>query len=111
MKKTLTLALAAGFLALSANAFALRIAQVDVKKVFEKYSGTQTAKDKLKKEVDELLYNLEEEMLARQLETVMTDLGHAERNNEIEDTIILLNKTRDITQRLNTIKNSRHSKS
>ena len=67
--------------------------------------------EKMKKEVEELLYNLEEEMLARQLETVMTDLGHAERNNEIEDTIILLNKTRDITQRLNTIKNSRHSKS
>ena len=67
--------------------------------------------EKMVKEVEELLGNLEEEILSRELETVMTELGHAERNNEIEDTIIFLNKARDITHRLNTIKNSRYSKS
>jgi outer membrane protein len=61
MKKTLTLALAAAFVALSADAFALRIAQVDVKSVFEKYNGTQSAKDKLKKEVDEEKGKLEKD--------------------------------------------------
>ena len=66
--------------------------------------------EKMAKEADELLLNLEEELLSRELETVMADLGHAERSGELEDTIIFLNRTRDITNRLNSIKSSRHSK-
>ena len=72
MKKTLTLALAAALLGLSADAFALRIAQVDVKKVFEQYNGTQSAKDKLKKEVDEEKGKLEKDQDA--LKKKMGDL-------------------------------------
>ncbi len=52
MKKLLTLA-AAALLALGASqAWALRIATIDVKKAFDAYNGTQTAKDKLKAQVD-----------------------------------------------------------
>lgn len=72
MKKTLTLALAAGLLGLAASAHALRIAQVDVKAVFEKYSGTQIAKDKLKKEVDQEKTKLETDQDA--LKKKMADL-------------------------------------
>ena len=51
MKKTLILA--AALLALGASpAWALRIATIDVKKAFDAYSGTETAKDKLKKQVE-----------------------------------------------------------
>lgn len=51
MKKTLILA--AAFLTLGASqAWALRIATIDVKKAFDAYSGTETAKDKLKKQVE-----------------------------------------------------------
>jgi DNA primase len=66
---------------------------------------------KMRQEVEELLMNLEEEALSRELESVMIALGNAERKGEIEDTIIFLNKTKDITSRLNAIKNSRNSQS
>jgi len=52
MKTKLTLALAAALSLGSVQAFAMRIAIVDVKFVFDHYNGTQSAKDKLKGQVD-----------------------------------------------------------
>ena len=61
MKKLVTIA-AVAMLSLGASqAWALRIATIDVKKAFDAYSGTQSAKDKLKKQVDEEKDKLEGE--------------------------------------------------
>jgi Skp family chaperone for outer membrane proteins len=59
MKTKLTLALAAALSLGSVHAFAMRIAIVDVKYVFDHYNGTQSAKDKLKAQVDEQKGKLE----------------------------------------------------
>jgi Skp family chaperone for outer membrane proteins len=61
MKNKLTLALAAALSLCSAQAFAMRIAIVDVKYVFDHYNGTQSAKDKLKAQVDEQKGKLEKD--------------------------------------------------
>lgn len=64
MNKTAIAALAFGLVAISSQAFALRIATVDIAKVFERYSGTETAKSKLKKQVEEEKGHLEKEQEA-----------------------------------------------
>jgi DNA primase len=64
---------------------------------------------RLPKEVEELLGNLEQEFLTKKLEDVMIELGNAERTGNTEIVQELLTKTKDITSRLNTIKNSRYS--
>lgn len=61
MKKIAAFAFAMGLLGLSTAAFAQRLAYVDVKKAFDAYTGTQTAKDKLKKQVDEEKAKLEKD--------------------------------------------------
>ncbi|HXB98232.1 MAG TPA: OmpH family outer membrane protein [bacterium] len=61
MKTKLTLALAAALSLGSVQAFAMRIAIVDVKYVFDHYNGTQSAKDKLKAQVDEEKGKLEKD--------------------------------------------------
>ena len=73
MKKILTLATVT-FLTLGASqAWALRIATIDVKKAFDAYNGTQVAKDKLKKQVDSEKEKLEGERDAIKKE--LTDLN------------------------------------
>jgi Skp family chaperone for outer membrane proteins len=52
MKKLVTLAAAALLTLGASQAWALRIATIDVKKAFDAYNGTQVAKDKLKKQVE-----------------------------------------------------------
>jgi Skp family chaperone for outer membrane proteins len=102
MKKTMTL-VAAAFLALGASqAWALRIATIDVKKAFDAYNGTQTAKDKLKAQVDSEKDKLEAERDAIKKElsdlqskkSVMTDEKYKEQEqkvmakvNEVQDKI------------------------
>ena len=66
---------------------------------------------KLPKEVEELLGNLEQEFLTKQLEEIMLELGNAERVGDTEKVQNFLTKTKDITNRLSTIKNSRYSSS
>ncbi len=61
MKRILGFALLAGALGLSAAASAERVAFVDVKKVFDAYNGTKTAKDELKKKIDQEKSELETE--------------------------------------------------
>jgi Skp family chaperone for outer membrane proteins len=61
MKKLLTIAGAALLTLGASQAWALRIGIIDVKKAFDAYSGTQVAKDKLKKQVDEEKDKLEGE--------------------------------------------------
>jgi outer membrane protein len=61
MKKIAVFALAAAFLGITASASAARIAYVDVKKVFDAYTGTQSAKDALKRKVDDEKAKLETE--------------------------------------------------
>lgn len=61
MKKIAVFALALGLLGMSSAASAMRVAYVDVKKVFDAYTGTQSAKDKLKKEVADEKAKLEKE--------------------------------------------------
>jgi Skp family chaperone for outer membrane proteins len=71
MKKMIILAVAALTLGAS-QAWALRIATVDVKKAFDAYNGTQVAKDKLKAQVDQEKGKLEDERDAIKKE--LTDL-------------------------------------
>ncbi len=66
---------------------------------------------RLPQDVAELLTNLEEDFLSKKLDDMMIELGNAERSGLTDSTTELLTKTRDITNRLNTIKNSRYSSS
>ena len=61
MKKFSTIALAVGLLGLTAAAQAERIAVVDIKKVFDAYTGTAAAKAALKQKVDDEKGELERE--------------------------------------------------
>lgn len=61
MKKLMSLVFAAALMGVSVAAHATRIAVVDVKKVFDAYSGTQSAKDALKKKVDDERSKMEKE--------------------------------------------------
>lgn len=70
MKKLSILTLAAGLLFVSSAAHAFRIAYVDVKKAFEAYGGTQSAKESLKKEVEN-----EKERLEKDQEVLKDELG------------------------------------
>jgi DNA primase len=63
--------------------------------------------EKLEKEVDELILNLEEDILGRAIEKVMSELGIAERSGDTEKIQLLLSASKEITSRLNTIKSSR----
>jgi outer membrane protein len=62
MKKLFVSAVIAGMLGLGASAHAgLRIAYVDIAKVFDRYQGTQDAKAKLKKEAEDQKAKLEKD--------------------------------------------------
>jgi outer membrane protein len=67
-----TLVFAAALLGTSVAAQAARIAYVDVKKVFDAYSGTQSAKDALKHKVEEERSKMEKEK--DELDKSFTDL-------------------------------------
>jgi outer membrane protein len=59
MKKIIIGALLAACLSAATPAFALRVAYVDIKKVFDGYQGTEVAKEKLKKEAEDQKGSLE----------------------------------------------------
>lgn len=107
MKKTATLVLMLGLLGLSIPAFAMRIAYVDVKKAFDAYTGTQTAKDKLKRQVEEEKGKLEkdQEVLKKELgdlqakKSVMTEAKYKEQ----EEKIVV--KIRALQERIQTTTN------
>ena len=86
MKKTLTLALAAAFVALSADAFALRIAQVDVKSVFEKY----------KQEQDDL--STEIRALQERIQTTTSDLQKKESDMTAAIVGVIKDAVRDVAK-------------
>ena len=65
----------------------------------------------LKKEIEELLQNLEEDVLARRLEEVMATLADAERDSDPDRLQKVLQESLSITNRLNTIKSSRYQNS
>ncbi|MGH7443123.1 MAG: OmpH family outer membrane protein, partial [bacterium] len=72
MKRVALVAFAIGLLGLSAAAQAQRFAYVDIKKVFDAYSGTKAAKDSLKQKVDDEKGELEAEK--NKLDKEATDL-------------------------------------
>ncbi len=91
MKKLVTIA-AVALLSLGASqAWALRIATIDVKKAFDAYNGTQSAKEKLKKQVDEEKDKLEGERDAIKKElsdlqakkSVLTEAKYKEQEQKI----------------------------
>ena len=63
--------------------------------------------ERLEREVDELILNLEEDILGKAIEIVMTELGNAERSGDEEKAKLLMTTSQEITTRLNTIKSSR----
>jgi Skp family chaperone for outer membrane proteins len=70
MKKIVLGLLLAAFMGTTTRAFALRVAYVDIKKAFDGYSGTQVAKDKLKKEAEDEKAQLEgdQDLLKKKLD-------------------------------------------
>lgn len=62
----------------------------------------------LKREVDELLANLEEDTLTKKLGEIMAQLGTVEREGDPERLQGLLKESQSITMRLNAIKSSRY---
>lgn len=85
------LTLGLGLLALAVPVQAMRVAYVDVKKAFDAYSGTQAAKEQLKKEVESEKSKLEKdqdglkaELSALQAKkNVMTDAKYKEEEEKI----------------------------
>jgi outer membrane protein len=104
MKKLSIIAIAAGLFVLAGTAHAMRIAYVDVKKAFDAYQGTQTAKDKLKKQVESEKGRLEtdQEALKKELsalqakKSVMTEAKY----KEAEEKIVV--KIRALQERIQT---------
>jgi Skp family chaperone for outer membrane proteins len=76
MKKLVLGALMMAFMALGGKAMAMRVAYIDIKKVFDGYSGTQVAKDKLKAEAEGQKGKLEDQQ--DQLKKELDDL-HAQK--------------------------------
>lgn len=62
---------------------------------------------RLARDAEELLDNLEEESLGRELEELMAKMTEAERSEGSTSIADILEKSQAITNRLNTIKNSR----
>jgi outer membrane protein len=91
MKKISILLLALGLMGLSSAAQAMRVAYVDVKKVFEAYEGTQSAKESLKKEVEDEKGKLEKEQDGLKAElsalqakkSVMTEAKYKEQEDKV----------------------------
>ena len=63
--------------------------------------------EKLEKEVEELMTNLEEDVLGHAIEKLMQELTIAERSGDLEQIQLLLSTSKEITNRLNIIKSSR----
>ena len=61
----------------------------------------------LQKEIEELILNLEEDILGKAISAIMTEIGIAERSGDAEKIQSLLITSKEITSRLNIIKNSR----
>ena len=93
--KKLSLILALLALGLSSPALAMRVAFVDVKKAFDAYSGTDQAKNKLKKQVEDEKGKLEKEqdVLKKELsdlqakKSVLTQKKYEEEEAKIVDKI------------------------
>ncbi len=63
----------------------------------------------LEKEIKELISNLEEEVLSKAINEIMTEIGIAERSGDTEKIKLLLTTSKEIASRLNIIKSSRFS--
>lgn len=112
MKKFSILAIALGLMAVSSAAQAMRVAYVDVKKVFEAYEGTQSAKDSLKKEVESEKGKLEKEQ-----DTLKTELGSLQakksvmteaKYKEAEDKVVV--KIKALQEKIQTTTNDLQQK-
>ncbi|MEI6316727.1 MAG: DNA primase [bacterium] len=74
--------------------------------IFEVESIYQNTKN-LEREIDELILNLEEDILGKAIEKIMSELGNAERVGDAEQIKLLLTTSQEIANRLNIIKSSR----
>ncbi len=61
----------------------------------------------IKKDIDELFENLEEEILSERFSKVIADIARCEQENDREKVVLLLKESQEITSRLNVIKSSR----
>ena len=74
--------------------------------IFEVESIYQNT-EKLEREIDELILNLEEDILGKAIEKIMSELGNAERTGDGDQIKLLLTTSQEIANRLNIIKSSR----
>ncbi len=80
MKKLLLVVLAILFLCVVAYAEGLKIGYVDIEKVFNQYSGTKTAKEKLKKDVEK-----EQKALEQEKDAIKKELDELDKKSSIMD--------------------------
>jgi outer membrane protein len=106
MRKLTLAALAAILVLAAAPAHAMRVAYVDVKKAFDAYNGTESAKTKLKKQVEDEKAKLEKEQdgLKKELsdlqakKSVLTSKKYEEEEAKIVDKIKALQGRIQVTQ-------------
>lgn len=80
MKKFLLVILAVVFLSVLAYAQELKIGYVDIEKVFNQYSGTKAAKEKLKKDVEK-----EQKTLEQEKDAIKKELDELDKKSSVMD--------------------------
>ncbi|MCX8093017.1 MAG: OmpH family outer membrane protein [Candidatus Goldbacteria bacterium] len=80
MKKVLLVIFTFLFLSVFAYAEELKIGYVDIEKVFNQYSGTKAAKEKLKKDVEK-----EQKALEQEKEAIKKELDELDKKSSIMD--------------------------
>jgi len=94
MKKVFLSVLAVLFLGVFAYAEELKIGYVDIEKVFNQYSGTKTAKEKLKKDVDK-----EQKLLEQEKNAIKKELDELEKKSAVLDKKQLNAKKEELQQK------------
>lgn len=80
MKKVLLVIFAVVFLGVLAYAQELKIGYVDIEKVFNQYSGTKSAKEKLKKDVEK-----EQKILEQEKDAIKKELDELDKKSSVMD--------------------------
>jgi outer membrane protein len=94
MKKLLAVILAVALFGVVSYAQELKIGYVDIEKVFNQYSGTKTAKEKLKKDVER-----EQKALEQEKDAIKKELDELDKKSSIMDKKQLSTKKEELQKK------------